>query len=132
MNIFLTTVILLFTYIFITSINQIYEKNHIVDNDMNAYIVIDSDVDSMERLFNELTSNYSKNKIQIVKNTISDTYNSTYEFYCFPLNKIRKRQPATLSMHYKYMELKKDDFIYISFIYICIKYSRAIDKIIFF
>ena len=111
MKIFLIIILLLFTYIFFTSINQIYEKNHLVSSDMNAYVVTNSDVDSMSLLFDELTANLSNDKIQIIKNTISETYNSTYEFYCLPLDTIRKRQPATLSMHYKYMNLEKDDFI---------------------
>lgn len=129
MKIFLATIALLFTYIFITSINQIYEKNHIVDRKMTSYIVVDNDVNSMGDLYDELTSKYPKNKLQIIKNTISGTYNSVYEFYCFPLDQTRKRQPATLSIHYKYIELTKDDFTDSSGVFYTNISKDEIDKI---
>lgn len=111
LKLFVFMEIILFSYIFTSSIFQIYEKNNIISNKMNCYALTDVDTDKLADFYDSIIANIEGHKFEQVVNTVSETNNSKYDLYCLPFNSFSKRQPITSSMHFNYKELTKDDFV---------------------
>lgn len=103
--------IILFSYIFTSSIFQIYEKNNVISNKMSCYALTDIDADKLADFYDSIIENIEGHKFEQAVNTVSETNNTEYDLYCLPFDDFSKRQPITSSIHFNYKELTKDDFI---------------------
>lgn len=103
--------VLLFAYIFSSSIYQIYEKNNITSKNMNYYAITNSEAEKLADFYNEIVKNIDGYQFEQVVNIVSETNNTEYNLYCLPFDSFSKKQPVTSSMHFNYKELKQDDFV---------------------
>ncbi len=110
LKIFILIETLLFSYIFVTSIYNIYEKNHVVSGNMQGYAIQENDPESMGRFYDEISATISDNKIKLYVNTVTETNKTVYDIYSLPFDKADNKQPVSSTMHYNYKALTKDDF----------------------
>ena len=110
LKIFILIELLLFSYIFTTSVYNIYEKNHVTSNNMKCYVIQENDPELMGNFFEELSEAVGNHKVMMIVNTITQTEKTEYDLHCMPFERFSKKQPVTSSLHYNYKELTKDDF----------------------
>lgn len=111
LKVFIFLEILLFAYIFNSSIYNIYEKNNIAADNLNGYMIEETSPDILNQFYSIFTENYSDNKIELINNTLTSTNNSVYDLYCYPLDKFAQKQPVSQTIEFEYHELTKEDFL---------------------
>lgn len=111
LKIFIFFEVILFAYIFNTSIYNIYEKNNIAAKDLKGYVLEETSPGVLDRFYTIFTEEYSHNKLELINNTLTSTDKSVYELYCFPLSSFTKKQPISSSILFQYHELQKEDFL---------------------
>ena len=85
LKIFIILEILLFAYIFNSSIYNIYEKNNIAADNLSGYVIEETSPETLNQFYSIFTENYPNNKIELINNTLTSTDNSVYDLYCYPL-----------------------------------------------
>ena len=111
LKVFIFLEMLLFAYIFNSSIYNIYEKNNIAADNLNGYMIEETSPDILNQFYSIFTENYSDNKIELINNTLTSTNNSVYDLYCYPLDKFAQKQPVSQTIEFEYHELTKEDFL---------------------
>ena len=111
LKIFIILEILLFAYIFNSSIYNIYEKNNIAADNLSGYVIEETSPETLNQFYSIFTENYPNNKIELINNTLTSTDNSVYDVYCYPLDKFEQKQPVSQTIEFKYHELTKEDFL---------------------
>ena len=111
LKIFIILEILLFAYIFNSSIYNIYEKNNIAADNLSGYVIEETSPETLNQFYSIFTENYPNNKIELINNTLTTTDNSVYDLYCYPLDKFEQKQPVSQTIEFKYHELTKEDFL---------------------
>lgn len=111
LKIFVLLEILLFTYIFNSSIYNIYEKNNIATDNLSGYMIEEASPEILNQFYTLFTENYANNKIELINNTVTSTDNSVYELYCYPLDEFEQKQPISKTIEFKYHELTLEDFL---------------------
>lgn len=111
LKIFIILEILLFAYIFNSSIYNIYEKNNIAADNLSSYVIEETSPETLNQFYSIFTENYPNNKIELINNTLTSTDNSVYDLYCYPLDKFEQKQPVSQTIEFKYHELTKEDFL---------------------
>lgn len=111
LKIFIILEILLFAYIFNSSIYNIYEKNNIAADNLSGYVIEEISPETLNQFYSIFTENYPNNKIELINNTLTSTDNSVYDLYCYPLDKFEQKQPVSQTIEFKYHELTKEDFL---------------------
>ena len=111
LKIFIILEILLFAYIFNSSIYNIYEKNNIAADNLSGYVIEETTPETLNQFYSIFTENYPNNKIELINNTLTSTDNSVYDLYCYPLDKFEQKQPVSQTIEFKYHELTKEDFL---------------------
>lgn len=111
LKIFIILEILLFAYIFNSSIYNIYEKNNIAADNLSGYVIEETSPETLNQFYSIFTENYPNNKIELINNTLTSTDNSAYDLYCYPLDKFEQKQPVSQTIEFKYHELTKEDFL---------------------
>lgn len=111
LKIFIFLEIILFAYIFNTSIYNIYEKNNISSENLQGYVLEETSPEILDKFYTIFTEEYSQNKLELINNTLTSTDKSVYDLYCYPLNKFVQKQPISQSILLQYHELKKEDFL---------------------
>ena len=111
LKIFIFLEIILFAYIFNTSIYNIYEKNNISSENLKGYVLEETSPEIFDKFYTIFTEEYSQNKLELINNTLTSTDKSVYDLYCYPLNEFVQKQPISQSILLQYHELKKEDFL---------------------
>lgn len=111
LKIFIFLEIILFAYIFNTSIYNIYEKNNISSKNLKGYVLEETSPEILDRFYTIFTEEYSQNKLELINNTLTSTDKSVYDLYCYPLNEFVQKQPISKSILLQYHELQKEDFL---------------------
>ena len=111
MKIFIFLEVLLFTYIFNTSIYSIYEKNHVANEELAGYVIVGASPEILDDFYTLFMEYNSGNKLEIVNNAISSTNQSEYDIYCYPINKFKQKQPISQSILFRYHELEREDYL---------------------
>lgn len=111
LKIFIFLEIILFAYIFNTSIYNIYEKNNISSENLKGYVLEETSPEILDKFYTIFTEEYSQNKLELINNTLTSTDKSVYDLYCFPLNEFVQKQPISNSILLQYHELQKEDFL---------------------
>lgn len=111
LKIFIFLEIILFIYIFNTSIYNIYEKNNISSENLKGYVLEETSPEILDKFYTIFTEEYSQNKLELINNTLTSTDKSVYDLYCYPLNKFVQKQPISQSILLQYHELEKEDFL---------------------
>lgn len=111
LKIFIFLEIILFAYIFNTSIYNIYEKNNISSENLKGYVLEETSPEILDKFYTIFTEEYSQNKLELINNTLTSTDKSVYDLYCYPLNKFVQKQPISQSIVLQYHELQKEDFL---------------------
>ena len=111
LKIFIILEILLFAYIFNSSIYNIYEKNNIAADNLSGYVIEETSPETLNQFYSIFTENYPNNKIELINNTLTSTDNSVYDLYCYPLDKFEQKQPVSQTIEFMYHELTKEDFL---------------------
>lgn len=111
LKIFIFLEIILFAYIFNTSIYNIYEKNNISSENLKGYVLEETSPEILDKFYTIFTEEYSQNKLELINNTLTSTDKSVYDLYCYPLNEFVQKQPISQSILLQYHELKKEDFL---------------------
>lgn len=111
LKIFVLLEILLFAYIFNSSIYNIYEKNNIAADNLSGYVIEETSPEILNQFYSIFTENYPNNKMELINNTLTSTDNSVYDLYCYPLDKFEQKQPVSQTIEFKYHELTKEDFL---------------------
>ena len=111
LKIFIFLEIILFAYIFNTSIYNIYEKNNISSENLKGYVLEETSPEILNKFYTIFTEEYSQNKLELINNTLTSTDKSVYDLYCYPLNEFVQKQPISKSILLQYHELKKEDFL---------------------
>lgn len=111
LKIFVLLEILLFTYIFNSSIYNIYEKNNIATDNLSGYMIEEASPEILNQFYTLFTENYANNKIELINNTVTSTDNSVYELYCYPLDEFEQKQPISKTIEFKYHELTLENFL---------------------
>ena len=93
LKIFIFLEILLFIYIFNSSIYNIYEKNNIAADNLSGYVIEEISPETLNQFYSIFTDN------------------SVYDLYCYPLDKFEQKQPVSQTIEFKYHELTKEDFL---------------------
>lgn len=105
---------LLLTYIFNTSIYNIYELNNIVDNGAKGYIIDKPSGEKLNSFYKSVYSEYLGNddyQFQIVKTPISEEGKFVYDIYSSNIKSVRELKSIDRDKVYNYYELKDEDFI---------------------
>lgn len=111
LKVFVLLEIMLFTYIFNSSIYNIYEKNNIASNGLYGYTFEDGNSNNLDRFYDMFMENYPEYKLETIHNTLTSTDKSVYELHCYPINDFSRRQPISQTMQFEYYELTKEDFL---------------------
>lgn len=111
LKIFIFLEIILFAYIFNTSIYNIYEKNNISSENLKGYVLEETSPEILDKFYTIFTEEYSQNKLELINNTLTSTDKSVYDLYCYPLNEFAQKQPISKSISLQYHELQKEDFL---------------------
>ena len=111
LKIFIFLEIILFAYIFNTSIYNIYEKNNISSENLKGYVLEETSPEILDKFYKIFTEEYSQNKLELINNTLTSTDKSVYDLYCYPLNEFVQKQPISQSILLQYHELQKEDFL---------------------
>lgn len=111
LKIFIFLEIILFAYIFNTSIYNIYEKNNISSKNLKGYVLEETSPEILDKFYTIFTEEYSQNKLELINNTLTSTDKSVYDLYCYPLNEFLQKQPISKSILLQYHELQKEDFL---------------------
>ena len=111
LKIFIFLEIILFAYIFNTSIYNIYEKNNISSENLKGYVLEETSPEILDKFYTIFTEEYSQNKLELINNTLTSTDKSVYDLYCYPLNEFVQKQPISNSILLQYHELQKEDFL---------------------
>lgn len=111
LKIFIFLEIILFAYIFNTSIYNIYEKNNISSENLKGYVLEETSPEILDKFYTIFTEEYSQNKLELINNTLTSTDKSVYDLYCYPLNEFVQKQPISQSILLQYHELEKEDFL---------------------
>lgn len=111
LKVFLLLEVLLFGYIFNSSIYNIYEKNNISTNSLVGYSFEDASPETFDKFYSIFMERYSGNKLEVIRNTVSSTDKSVYKFYCYPLEDFDQKQPVSHNIVFEYDELSKEDFL---------------------
>ena len=111
LKIFIFLEIILFAYIFNTSIYNIYEKNNISSENLKGYVLEETSPEILDKFYKIFTEEYSQNKLELINNTLTSTDKSVYDLYCYPLNEFAQKQPISKSISFQYHELQKEDFL---------------------
>lgn len=111
LEIFIFLEVILFAYIFNTSIYNIYEINNIAAKNLKGYVLEETSPEVLDRFYTLFTKEYSHNKLELINNTLTSTDKSVYDPYCFPLNSFTQKQPISSSILFQYHELQKGDFL---------------------
>ena len=111
LKIFIFLEIILFAYIFNTSIYNIYEKNNISSENLKGYVLEETSPEILDKFYTIFTEEYSQNKLELINNTLTSTDKSVYDLYCYPLNEFVQKQPISHSIFLQYHELQKEDFL---------------------
>lgn len=111
LKIFIFLEIILFAYIFNTSIYNIYEKNNISSKNLKGYVLEETSPEILDKFYTIFTGEYSQNKLELINNTLTSTDKSVYDLYCYPLNEFVQKQPISQSILLQYHELQKEDFL---------------------
>ena len=111
LKIFIFLEIILFAYIFNTSIYNIYEKNNISSENLKGYVLEETSPEILDKFYTIFTEEYSQNKLELINNTLTSTDKSVYDLYCYPLNEFVQKQPISQSIFLQYHELQKEDFL---------------------
>lgn len=111
LKIFVLLEILLFAYIFNSSIYNIYEKNNIAADNLSGYMLEEPSPEILDQFYTIFTENYDDNRLEIINNTLTTTDKSAYDLYCYPLDKFSQKQPVSQSIEFEYHELTKEDFL---------------------
>ena len=109
--IFLVMQILLLGYIFDSSIFNIYEKNNIGDTSLNGYLIIDSTGDNLSKVYNELTTEYSDIKLQVIKYSVDMYDNAVYRIYSSPTIEQSNKTAISKDICFEYYDLQQADFV---------------------
>lgn len=111
LKIFVLLEILLFAYIFNSSIYNIYEKNNIAADNLSGYMLEEPSPEILNQFYTIFTENYDDNRLDIINNTLTTTDKSAYDLYCYPLDKFSQKQPVSQTIEFEYHELTKEDFL---------------------
>ncbi len=111
LKIFIFLEVILFTYIFNTSIYNIYEKNNVATENLKGYVLEDTSPEILNEFYSIFTKEYSNNKLEIINNTLTSTDKSIYDLYCYPLSDFMQKQPISHAILFQYHELRKEDFL---------------------
>ncbi len=111
LKIFIFLEVILFAYIFNTSIYNIYEKNNIATENLKGYVLEETSPEILDKFYTIFTEEYSQNKLELINNTLTSTDKSVYDLYCYPLNEFTQKQPISSSILFQYHELQKEDFL---------------------
>ena len=111
LKIFVLLEILLFAYIFNSSIYNIYEKNNIAADNLSGYMLEEPSPEILDQFYTIFTENYNDNRLEIINNTLTTTDKSAYDLYCYPLDKFSQKQPVSQTIEFEYHELTKEDFL---------------------
>lgn len=114
LTIFFIGQLLLLSYIFTTSVYDIYELNNLGNKSLNGYILKDSNGDKLNKLYDSLNNYYimtDKYEIQLIKTPISENNKFIYDIYNSNYKSLNKYKPISDDTVFDYYELKKDDFI---------------------
>lgn len=111
LKIFVLLEILLFAYIFNSSIYNIYEKNNIAADNLSGYMLEEPSPEILNQFYTIFTENYDDNRLEIINNTLTTTDKSAYDLYCYPLDKFSQKQPVSQTIEFEYHELTKEDFL---------------------
>lgn len=111
LKIFIFLEIILFAYIFNTSIYNIYEKNNISSENLKRYVLEETSPEILDKFYTVFTEEYSQNKLELINNTLTSTDKSVYDLYCYLLDEFVQKQPISQSILLQYHELQKEDFL---------------------
>ncbi|HAQ0297422.1 TPA: hypothetical protein IWO37_002794, partial [Enterococcus faecium] len=111
LKIFIFLEIILFVYIFNTSIYNIYEKNNIATDNLKGYVLEETSPEILDKFYTIFTEEYSQNKLELINNKLTSTDKSVYDLYCYPLNEFVQKQPISNSILLQYHKLQKEDFL---------------------
>ena len=103
LKIFVLLEILLFAYIFNSSIYNIYEKNNIAADNLSGYMLEEPSPEILDQFYTIFTENYDDNRLEIINNTLTTTDKSAYDLYCYPLDKFSQKQPVSQTIEFEYM-----------------------------
>lgn len=111
LKIFVFLEILLFAYIFNSSIYNIYEKNNIAADNLSGYMLEEPSPEILNQFYNTFIENYPNNKLEIINNTLTTTDESVYDLYCYPIDEFSQKQPVSSTIELQFYELTKEDFL---------------------
>lgn len=111
LKIFVFLEILLFAYIFNSSIYNIYEKNNIATGNLSGYMLEEPSPEILNQLYNTFIENYPNNKLEIINNTLTTTDKSVYDLYCYPIDEFSQKLPISSTIELQFYELTKEDFL---------------------
>lgn len=110
-KIFVFLEILLFAYIFNSSIYNIYEKNNIAADNLSGYMIEETSPEILNQFYTTFIEHYPNNKLEIINNTLTTTDKSTYDLYFYPLDEFSQKQPVSSTIEFEYYELTIEDFL---------------------
>ena len=111
LKVFILLEVLLFAYIFNSSIYNIYEKNHIASNDLVGYALEETSPETLDKFYSIFMERYSENKLEIIRNTLSSTEKSIYKFYCYPFEDFEQKQPISHNIVFEYDKLSREEVL---------------------
>lgn len=111
LKIFVFLEILLFAYIFNSSIYNIYEKNNIAADNLSGYMLEEPSPEILNQFYNTFIENYPNNKLEIINNTLTTTDKSVYDLYCYPIDEFSQKQPVSSTIELQFYKLTKEDFL---------------------
>lgn len=106
--IFLLGQLLVFSYIFNTSIYEVYGLTHIGDTELTKYLIADATPEQLEVLYQSIDERQLP--LQIIKTPMSEDDMIVYEIYHSSINDIN-RFVGLSKTQYRYFTLTKEDFV---------------------
>lgn len=106
--IYLTGLMIIFSYIYTNSIYEIYGLNNIGDSSLNEYQVDYKSGEDLLKVYKGLIEENAE--FQIVKNPMSDDGNTYYDIYHTDINSVKQFVGISHNV-YRYFKMTEDEFI---------------------
>lgn len=106
--IYLTGLMIIFSYIYSNSIYEIYGLNNIGDSSLNVYQVDYKSGEDLLKVYKELIEENAE--FQIVKNPMSDDGNTYYDIYHTDIKSVKQFVGISHNV-YRYFKMTEDEFI---------------------
>ncbi|HDX9578139.1 TPA: hypothetical protein ROX88_001662 [Bacillus pseudomycoides] len=126
-SLFMVLQFLLLTFIFTTSIYDIYEKNHIIHNGDQAYQLKNPTGENLGKLYDNMLAN--GHRLEFIRTKPNIENHTNYTIYYSDPSAIQQRKAVARNVTFDYVKIQREDFVDSTGIFYTNIHSNKVKKI---